>query len=28
LGAILQWSVVKHPQGTRLGNYYDHGAYP
>jgi hypothetical protein len=27
LGAILQWSVDKHPQGIRLGNS-DHGAYP
>jgi hypothetical protein len=28
LGAILQWSVSKHPQGIRLGNSHDHGAYP
>jgi hypothetical protein len=28
LGAILQWSVGKHPQGIRLGNSHDHGAYP
>jgi hypothetical protein len=26
LGAILQWSVGKHPQGIRLGNSHDHGA--
>jgi hypothetical protein len=28
LGAILQWSVSKHPQGIHLGNSHDHGAYP
>jgi hypothetical protein len=28
LGAILQRSVGKHPQGIRLGNSHDHGAYP
>jgi hypothetical protein len=28
LGAILQWSVGKHPQGIRLKNSHDHGAYP
>jgi hypothetical protein len=28
LGAILQWSVGKHPQGISLGNSHDHGAYP
>jgi hypothetical protein len=28
LGAILQWSVGKHPHGIRLGNSHDHGAYP
>jgi hypothetical protein len=28
LGAILQRSVGKHPQGIRLGNSQDHGAYP
>jgi hypothetical protein len=28
LGAILQQSVGKHPQGIRLGNSHDHGAYP
>jgi hypothetical protein len=27
-GAILQRSVGKHPQGIRLGNFHDHGAYP
>jgi hypothetical protein len=28
LGAILQRSVGKHPQGILLGNSHDHGAYP
>jgi hypothetical protein len=28
LGAIFQRSVGKHPQGIRLGNSHDHGAYP
>jgi hypothetical protein len=28
LGAILQRSVSKHPQGIPLGNSHDHGAYP
>jgi hypothetical protein len=28
LGAILQRGVNKHPQGIRLGNSHDHGAYP
>jgi hypothetical protein len=28
LGAILQRSVGIHPQGIRLGNFHDHGAYP
>jgi hypothetical protein len=28
MGAILQWSVGKHPQGIILGNSHDHGAYP
>jgi hypothetical protein len=28
LGAILQRSVGKHPEGIRLGNSHDHGAYP
>jgi hypothetical protein len=28
LGVILQQSVGKHPQGIRLGNSTDHGAYP
>jgi hypothetical protein len=28
MGAILQWGVGKHPQGIRLGNSHDHGAYP
>jgi hypothetical protein len=28
LGAILQRSVSKHPQGIYLGNSYDHGTYP
>jgi hypothetical protein len=28
LGAILQRSVGKHPQGIFLGNSHDHGAYP
>jgi hypothetical protein len=28
LGAILQWSVGKHPQGIHPGNSHDHGAYP
>jgi hypothetical protein len=28
LGAILQWSVGKHPQGICLGNSHDHGTYP
>jgi hypothetical protein len=28
LGANLQLSVGKHPQGICLGNSHDHGAYP
>jgi hypothetical protein len=28
LGAIVQWSVGKHPQGIHLRNSHDHGAYP
>jgi hypothetical protein len=28
MGAILQRSVGKHPQGICLGNSHDHGAYP
>jgi hypothetical protein len=27
LGAILQRSVGKHPQGILLGSSHDHGAY-